>query len=209
MPACVTQSQDDVQGAGGAQLAELHDVNARALSSRRARGGKGSRARRLEKFNESVKAAARWSQITQAALRQHRAKLRDSAVHAETHLRSAREKIRRAVWQAWTRRSLTIMGPRFYDESFGVWQPMRGDTLAPLSRRDMWVMKHAARLAKHVYISEPYEPRSHRHVFDWLCMGDDLEYTRAAAAEKMAEMLRPKTNPEQPRPKSKSRRKRR
>lgn len=146
-------------------------------------------------------------------MRQHRANQRDAARAAETHLHSAREKIRRAVWQAWTRRSLTIMGPRFCDESTGTWHPMRGDALTPLSRRDMWVMKHAARLAKHVYISEPFEIRAQRHILDWLCVGADMEYTRAAATELIAELLEKEAAEEQHQlehlPKRKPRRKRR
>ena len=83
-------------------------------------------------------------------------------------------KIRRAVWHAWTRRSLTIAGPRFCDEASGEWHPMRGDNLAPLSRRDMWVLKRASSLAKHVpELSGPMYDRTYRHVLDWL----RFEYT--------------------------------
>ena len=63
------------------------------------------------------------------------------------------------------------MGPRFGDEMNGGWQLVCGEALAPVSRRDMWVLRHAARLAVHVpQLSDPEHLRSRRHVFDWLRM---------------------------------------
>ena len=46
---------------------------------------------------------------------------------------------------------------------------MQGDNLAPLSHRDMWILKRASRLAKHVpQLSNPTYDRWQRHVHDWL-----------------------------------------
>ena len=46
---------------------------------------------------------------------------------------------------------------------------MQGDNLAPLSHRDMWILKRASRLAKHVpQLSNPTYDRWDRHVHDWL-----------------------------------------
>ena len=124
--------------------------------------------------------------ITQAALRQHRAKQRDAARNAEAHLHAARVKIRSAVWQVWTRRTLVISGPQNYDEDEGILVPIRGEALAPLSRRDMWVLKLASRLAKHEPELASVHYFTYRHVLDWLHVGtedDPLYNARTATAQ--------------------------
>jgi len=198
----------------GDHLAELRDDNAQA--PRRARGGKGSRARRLEKYNELQREqtlmthSERWVSLTLGALRLHRANLRDAARAGQVHLRSARTKIRRAVWRAWTFRSLKIAGPRLCVEGdfSAACFPIRGNALEPLSRRDMWVLKRASALARRAVpeLVDPEEIRSHRHVLDWLQGDGDMTHTREAAAKLMAESLQPKAKKPKQRGKSKSKR---
>ena len=143
------------------------------LPSSSRRGGKGSRARRLQNFQkEQAKRAAKWLPLTTGVLRQERAKLRDGVHAAWLHLASAREKVRRASWRAWTSRSLNIQGPDNYLEHSDLPIPARGTALAPVSRRDMWLLGRAVTLGKHV--PEIYRRAgglgydAHRHVLDWL-----------------------------------------
>ena len=195
----------------GDHLAELRDDNAQA--PRRARGGKGSRARRLEKYNELQREqtlmthSERWVSLTLGALRLHRANLRDAARAGQVHLRSARTKIRRAVWRAWTFRSLKIAGPRLCVEGdfSAACFPIRGNALEPLSRRDMWVLKRASALARRAVpeLVDPEEIRSHRHVLDWLQGDGDMTHTREAAAKLMAASLQPKAKKPKQRGKAK------
>ena len=79
---------------------------------------------------------------------------------------------------AWTRRSLNIFGPRLSDENGGWQQPVLGEALAPVSRRDMWVLRRASRLALCVpELSDPFRDRARRHALDWLhvqlCEGEE------------------------------------
>ena len=54
------------------------------------------------------------------------------------------------VWRAWTHRSLDSMsGPTLG----GAEWPIRGEALAPLSHRDMWLLGRAARLVRHANIA--------------------------------------------------------
>ena len=68
-----------------------------AAPKRRARGGKASRARRLENFRQHKAAAPaaapaiKWEQLAHGLLRQQRATLRDGARAAWVRMRAARE----------------------------------------------------------------------------------------------------------------------
>ena len=158
---------------GPAVALEDHAARGRPKSSR---GGQGSRARRLEKYQEAVAAcAARWWPLVHGTLRQHRANLREAARVTWACTTSARAKLRGILWGAWVRRSMKIAGPHNllrFDELC----PIRGKLLEPLSRRDMWVLKRAAALALHVPELTHFEPdpdfdrRTRRHVKDWLHM---------------------------------------
>ena len=86
---------------------------ASAAPKRRARGGKASRARRLENFRQHKAAAPvaapaiKWEQLAHGLLRQQRATLRDGArAAAWVRMRAARAKIGAAVRSAWRCRSL-------------------------------------------------------------------------------------------------------
>ena len=76
-----------------------------AAPKRRARGGKASRARRLENFRQHKAAAPaaalaiKWEQLAHGLLRQQRATLRDGARAAWVRMRAARAKIGAAVEQ--------------------------------------------------------------------------------------------------------------
>ena len=209
-------ADDSGPGSDGQYLPRpLHDDSA-LRAPRRARGGKGSRTRRLEKYNESkvsgAQALAHWTRLTQEALRLHRANLRGTAKAGHACLCSARTKIRRAVWQAWTRRSLRIAGPRFCEvqgELITATYPIRGDALEPLSRRDMWVLKRASAISRCAIpeLLDPMERRGYRHVLDWLFADGDMTHTREAAAKLMALKLQPEPTPKH-RSKRKSSRKR-
>ena len=78
-----------------------------AAPKRRARGGKASRARRLENFRQHKAAAPaaapaiKWEQLAHGLLRQQRATLRDGARAAWVRMRAARAKIGAAVRSAW------------------------------------------------------------------------------------------------------------
>ncbi len=82
-----------------------------AAPKRRARGGKASRARRLENFRQHKAAAPaaapaiKWEQLAHGLLRQQRATLRDGARAAWVRMRAARAKIGAAVRSAWRCRS--------------------------------------------------------------------------------------------------------
>ena len=148
---------------GCGALSEVDD-NVRGRQSAK-RGGKNSRARRREKYLESQAACgACWVQLVRGALRQRRAAARASALAAVEHLRSARAKIRAAVWRRWTRR------PDVYSEC-GLCCAYRDTALAPLSldewllKRDEWLLKRASALARHLPEDEFY---AYRHVLDWL-----------------------------------------
>ena len=86
-----------------------------AAPKRRARGGKASRARRLENLRQHKAAAPaaapaiKWDgagQLAHGLLRQQRATLRDGARAAWVRMRAARAKIGAAVRSAWRCRSL-------------------------------------------------------------------------------------------------------
>ena len=70
-----------------------------AAPKRRARGGKASRARRLENFRQHKAAAPaaapaiKWEQLAHGLLRQQRATLRDGARAAWVRMRAARAKL--------------------------------------------------------------------------------------------------------------------
>ena len=72
-----------------------------AAPKRRARGGKASRARRLENFRQHKAAAPaaapaiKWEQLAHGLLRQQRATLRDGARAAWVRMRAARAEDRR------------------------------------------------------------------------------------------------------------------
>ena len=119
-----------------------------AAPKRRARGGKASRARRLENFRQHKAAAPaaapaiKWEQLAHGLLRQQRATLRDGARAAWVRMRAARAKIGAAVRSAWRCRSLEITG--IYIERDGVRQYVTGEKVAPLSRRDVYILSRAA-----------------------------------------------------------------
>ena len=93
-----------------------------------------------------------------------------------TLLDSAREKIRRAVW---TCRCLYVQGPNNLHRKIIV--PMRGELLQPLSRRDLWILRRAAALDKHLPESARRRRHRHlylpsrRHVLDWLRVDKEYE----------------------------------
>jgi len=164
-------------GTAGDSLPEDSEISLGVQTSTR-RGGRRSRARRLEKYKEAQ--ANRMAQElppTPGVLCRDRANLRDGAHSACSHLQSARAKIRRATWTAWTHRYLTFQGPPNYSEFFGSLLPPRGAALEPLSNRDMWLLGRAVMLAKHlpkIYRraeDERYGPQ--RHVLDWLRVGSE------------------------------------
>ena len=137
------------------------DGNASATKTSR-RGGRRSREQRREKYlRKLVSMATRWQQLAQGALRRDRAKLRDDVQASWSRLTAAREKIRGAVWRAWTSRTLKISGPL---NDYG-YEKIRGQRLEPLSHRDMFVLRRAAARAKYLpdlgYLT-------YRHVNDWL-----------------------------------------
>ena len=78
-----------------------------AAPKRRARGGKASRARRLENFRQHKAAAPaaapaiKWEHLAHGLLRQQRATLRDGARAAWVRMRAARAKIGAAVRSVW------------------------------------------------------------------------------------------------------------
>ena len=119
-----------------------------AAPKRRARGGKASRARRLENFRQHKAAAPaaapaiKWEQLAHGLLRQQRATLRDGARAAWVRMRAARAKIGAAVRSAWRCRSLEITG--IYIERDGVRQYVTGEKVAPLSRRGVYILSRAA-----------------------------------------------------------------
>ena len=154
-----------------------------AAPKRRARGGKASRARRLENFRQHKAAAPaaapaiKWEQLAHGLLRQQRATLRDGARAAWVRMRAARAKIGAAVRSAWRCRSLEITG--IYIERDGVRQYVTGEKVAPLSRRDVYILSRAA---DRVWWSwnyfgfnefDPESDRFYRHVRDWLRMETD------------------------------------
>jgi len=159
--------------------------NDASSSRRRARGGKGSRARRLENYQHTKAAAnaqgsvAAWALLVQGALRQHRANQRDNAREAWARACRARAKLRAAAWQAWTCRSLETDGLDVCVQGVHVFDT--GQALAPLSRRDMWILTRAARLMLEImmkqfardpsFSDESLDPTSWRfcrHPLDWL-----------------------------------------
>jgi len=102
-----------------------------AAPKRRARGGKASRARRLENFRQHKAAAPaaapaiKWEQLAHGLLRQQRATLRNGARAAWVRMRAARAKIGAAVRSAWRCRSLLA---RLTSSPF----PLLDPTLGPL-----------------------------------------------------------------------------
>ena len=174
-----------------------------AAPKRRARGGKASRARRLENFRQHKAAAPaaapaiKWEQLAHGLLRQQRATLRDGARAAWVRMRAARAKIGAAVRSAWRCRSLEITG--IYIERDGVRQYVTGEKVAPLSRRDVYILSRAA---DRVWWSwnyfgfnefDPESDRFYRHVRDWLRMETDdgaphwVHSLRAVQAEQDSE----------------------
>ena len=103
-----------------------------AAPKRRARGGKASRARRLENFRQHKAAAPvaapaiKWEQLAHGLLRQQRATLRDGARAARVRMRAARAKIGAAVQSAWRCGGLCSPSPRV--PNF----PLLDTTLGPL-----------------------------------------------------------------------------
>ena len=162
-------------------LAESTNI-APSSSRRKARGGKASRARRLEKYHQVATPAtpavpatptANWERLVRDRLRQLRANLRDDAKAAWMRLRLTRSKICAAAWKAWTCRSLETKGLDIWkgaDRQF-----VTGEELAPLSRRDVWILTRAVSLMMANQARDPYDnifdpegPRYYRHVLDWL-----------------------------------------
>ena len=85
----------------GAEVLQ-ENVDPSTAPKRKARGGKASRARRLEKFQElrsatPAAAAVPWARLVYGKLRQHRAKRHDDAQDAWIRTRRARVKIRAAL----------------------------------------------------------------------------------------------------------------
>ena len=90
---------NEVVRAGADVLQE--NIDPSVAPRRRARGGKASRAKRLEKFQElratTIAApAVAWARFTYGALRQHRANRHDDVQDAWICARRARAKIRGA-----------------------------------------------------------------------------------------------------------------
>ena len=87
-----------------------------AAPKRRARGGKASRARRLENFRQHKAAAPaaapaiKWEQLAHGLLRQQRATLRDGARAAWMRMRATRAKIGAAVRSAWRCVGRSLLG---------------------------------------------------------------------------------------------------
>ena len=156
-----------------------HDPNAPPAVRRWSRGGKASRAKRLEKYNESkslsattAPATATWARLTEGLLRQHRAKLRYNVAASRTRLRRLRTKIRAAVWSAWTERVYDPFEPEDTEVFFQVWgRPIvTGTDLAGLlSPRDSYIMGYVQGLMVLAGLnSEEEGDRDYRHVLDWL-----------------------------------------
>ena len=112
-------------------------------------------------------------------------------------MRAARAKIGAAARSAWRCRSLEITG--IYIERDGVWQYVTGEKVAPLSRRDVYIL---LRVADRVWWSwnyfgfnefDPEGDRFYRHVRDWLRMETDdgaphwVHSLRAVQAEQDSE----------------------
>ena len=171
----------------GAEVLQ-ENVDPFAAPKRKARGGKASRARRLEKFQDQrtdtlagAAAAVPWARLVYGKLRQHRAKRHDDAQDAWIRTRCARVKIRAALWHTWTRRSLETAQPKISWCDRGR-QPT-GELLAPLSLRDVWIMSLAALFMKQLNVldpdhelADPTGDRYYRHVLDWLREPTDEGY---------------------------------
>ena len=158
---------------------------------RKARGGKASRARRLEKHQQAkattppaapMTSTTRWERLAQGLVCQHRANLREDIKAAGKRIQVARAKIRAAFWRAWTCRSLETTGVTVQRDAMD-WQLVTGEALTPLSRRDMWILTRAEFLMKENQSRDPHDdifhPERHRyarHVLDWLRVpADDME----------------------------------
>lgn len=167
-------------------LLESKNTNALAAPRRRARGGKTSRARRLEKYQESkattpaapATSTALWDKFAQGVLRQTRAKLRDGVRAAWARASLNRAKVRAAAWREWTSRSLDISGIDMCLEE--ECQFVTGEALAPLSRRDVWILSRAVFFMVKNQLRDPHDDTFHpesiryyRHVLDWLRVPTD------------------------------------
>ena len=167
-------------------LKESND-DAPTTQRRRARGGKASRARRLEKYQQTQTTAsttpatptASLAELASNLLRQHRANLRDDVRAAWLRARLTRAKIRSAVWRAWTYRSVENVG------GLDIWRDNRrqlvtGEALAPLSRRDLWILKRAVDFMMAIQLRDPNDDiadptrwRYYRATLDWLRVPSD------------------------------------
>ena len=170
---------NEVVRAGADVLQE--NIDPSSVPKRRARGGKSSRARRLQNFQElraatSTTSTVAWARFLYGILRQARAKRHDYVQDAWIRACRARAKIRAAMWRAWTHRSIGAARPSiFWCESD--WRFVTGEpcSLAPLSLRDMHVMSRAALFMKQLNVldpdhelADPTDSRYCRHVLDWL-----------------------------------------
>jgi len=175
-------SKDEERGA----LLESNNTNTLAAPRRRARGGQTSRARRLQKYQESKATApatpatstALWNKLTRGILRKTRAKLRDGVRAAWARACQHRAKIRAAVWREWTARSLETTGIDMWLED--ECQFVTGKAVAPLSRRDVWILSRALYFVVKNQQRDPYDDtfspegiRYYRHVLDWLRVPTD------------------------------------
>lgn len=188
----------------GAEVLQ-ENIDPSAAPKRKARGGKASRARRLEKFQElrsatPAAAAVPWARLVYGKLRQHRAKRHDDAQDAWIRTRRARVKIRAALWHTWTRRSLEASQLQIRLSWCDSGRQPTGELLAPLSLRDVWIMSRAALFMKQLNVldpdhelADPTGDRYYRHVLDWLREPTDEGYphwehtTRADDAWNLAE----------------------
>ena len=116
---------------------------------------------RQQEFQQEKRCAARWLPLVQGVLRQDMMRKYFDVCVALGRLHVARKKIRTVLWRAWTHRSLTLSGPA----GLCRW-PLRGEALAPLSHRDMWLLGRATRLARLANIA--YGGLQRRYAEDWL-----------------------------------------
>ena len=93
--------------------AVAHKYRAPRVHPKLSRGGQGSRARRLQKFQEaSGVCPARWWPLVQGMMLMHRANLREATLTTWERSQSARAKLRDGLWRAWVCRfHLKIVGP--------------------------------------------------------------------------------------------------
>jgi hypothetical protein len=159
-------------------LAPLSDTrsNAQALPSKRQQR---SQQRQLN-FKLRMQ-AARWPNLVHRLLHHSRVRLRGEVVVAWQRLRRTREKIRRALWDRWTDRHITLERWKAFllaggdpggiaSTDYGRDHPVGFEVLAPLSPRDIFIYRRATAF---VLACPPGTPcriaaDSSRHVLDWL-----------------------------------------